>query len=152
MGVSTGLDFDMMALEKAVEDFDRRGGNVSGILPAAANILVEAVDYMFDTEGGAGNSGTWEPSARAEEQSGQTLQDTGNLAGSITGDYGGSGLASTAWFEAGTNVPYAVFHLPPDRSGHPSKGIMPVRDFFDVKMDDILDEVGDLFLAEVTGG
>jgi phage gpG-like protein len=144
-----GLEFDFDALNHVIEQFVQRGGNVSGVLPAAAAVLVEAVDYMFQTEGGSGNSGVWAPSQRAEEQSGQTLMDTGLLAGSITADWGSSGFLSEAWVEAGTNVPYAVYHLPPEKSGHASKGIMPVRDFLDIRMDDALDEIADLFLVEV---
>lgn len=136
---SVSVELDTKALQAIVDEFALNYESLSEIMPAAASVLVGAVDYEFHTEG----RGRWKKSKRAEEQGGKTLQDTGILAGSIQPAHG------DGWFGAYTETPYAVFHLPPEKSGVPSKGIMPVRDFLDIDMADAMEEVADLIVEHL---
>lgn len=124
-----------------LEPWIARGGNVRALMPSAAQVLVDAVDQEFYSEG----RGQWKASLRALIEGGKTLTDTGVLAGSIQPGY--TEDTATAY----TDVPYGVYHLPPEKSGHPSRGIMPVRDFLDIDIDAASDEIVDLFLREVIG-
>ncbi|HEX4334702.1 MAG TPA: hypothetical protein VH062_02245 [Polyangiaceae bacterium] len=135
------VGFDTSELDGVLDEWIARGGNVRALMPSAAQVLVDAVDYEFYSEG----RGQWKPSLRALLEGGKTLNDTGVLAGSIQPDYGED------WATAFTDVPYGVYHLPPEKSGHSSKGIMPVRDFLDIDIDGASDEIVDLFLREVIG-
>jgi phage gpG-like protein len=136
----TTTDFDTRALQKVVDEFAKKGGETERLMPTVASILVEAVDYQFDTEG----KGTWKKSARAILQGGKTLQDHGFLA-DIQPDHGKD------WGEAYSDLPYAGFHLPPEKSGHPvTTGKMPVRDYLAIDEQEALEEIGDLFTAFVT--
>lgn len=143
--MKTEVDFDASELEGAVEAYAKKVGDLDRLAPTVAEILREAVDYVFDTEG----DGSWKPSARAILQGGKTLQDTGNLAGTIEADATFVGNEIVAF--VGSDVPYAPYHLPPEKSGHPVvTGVMPVRDFLDIDADDVMDEIGDLFVGFVT--
>jgi phage gpG-like protein len=66
------------------------------------------------------------------------LQDTGNLAGSITPD--SDDESATAF----TNVPYARYHV----SRAPRKKI-PLRDFFDIDQESFTREVADMILRQL---
>ena len=135
------VGFDAKELEGVLDPWIARGGNLRALTPSIANILVEAVDNEFYTEG----RGSWKPSLRALLDGGKTLTDTDVLAGSIQPGYS----EDEAW--AFTDVPYGAYHLPPEKSGHPSKGIMPVRDFLDIDNEEVSDEIVDLFLREMVG-
>lgn len=135
--------FDVSELLKGIDEQRRRASNLEPFWKGAESILVEAVDYEFDSEG----RGKWKKSLRAELQGGKTLQDTGLGAGSIKATHGKD------FVEAGTNVWYMVFHLPPEKSGHPvTTGIMPVRDYLDVDEEEVFDELVDLLLAHLVPG
>ena len=110
-------------------------------MPSAAQVLVDAVDYEFYSEG----RGRWQASLRALLEGGKTLTDTGVLAGAVQPGY----TEDEAF--AYDDVPYGVYHLPPEKSGHPSTGKMPVRDWTDIDIDAASDEIVDLFLREVVG-
>ena len=51
------------------------------------------------------------------------LDDTGALKMGISSEVRSDGVY------VGADKEYGKFHLPPEKSGHPSKGIMPVRDW-----------------------
>ncbi|MCY4548123.1 MAG: phage virion morphogenesis protein [Defluviicoccus sp.] len=64
--------------------------------------MVAATIRRFETE--TGPDGPWTPSARAREEGGQTLTDSGRLRSSIAYNVTGDGM------EVGTNVVYAAIH------------------------------------------
>src|SRR5690349_14119192 len=128
---------DISSLEKAIAEYEKNGRDLEDFFKSAETVLIEAVDREFDTEG----RGHWKKSLRAELEGGKTLEKSGTLAGSIS--HGAS--HGKDFVEVGTNVPYAGFHLPPEKSGHPvTTGIMPVRDFLDFDQDEVLEELADL--------
>lgn len=135
------VGFDAKELEGALDPWIARGGNLRALMPRAAEIIMEAVDYEFYSEG----RGSWKPSLRALLEGGKTLNDTGVLAGTLKREYDESSA------NVYSDVPYAPYHLPPEKSGHPSKGIMPVRDFLEIDIDAASDEIADLFLREMVG-
>lgn len=170
------VTLDLSPIEHILADFVRRGGDVQQVFPAAAGILVNAIEDEFETEG----HGSWKASLRAILQGGKTLQDTGVLAGSITAEHGAD------WIEAGTNVPYGKYHVTGTQGrkedsmrfqavnkrgkfishnqAHKTKkvmiralnfskgsGALPIRNFLDIDMDAALDEISDLFLGHLVG-
>lgn len=143
--MKTELDFDASALTDVIAEYVKKGGELSRLGPSVGEILREAVDYQFDSEG----NGSWKASARAILQGGKTLQDTGNLAGTMETEVEFVGQELVAF--VGSNIPYAPFHLPPEKSGHAvSTGVMPVRDYFDIDEEEVMEEIGDLFGGFVT--
>ena len=141
------VDIDCAELISAIGEYKARGGDLRDITHSSEAILKAAIDDLFATEGTASPGGkAWKKSRRALNQSGMTLQDTGNLAGTIFTDSGED------WVSAGSNVPYGKFHLPPEKSGHAvTTGVMPVRDWLDVDEEDVLDQVEDLLLTHLAG-
>ena len=65
------------------------------------------------------------PSVKAKKPKGRGVLvdagDLGNISFEATADY----------VLIGSNQEYGKYHLPSDKSGHPSKNIMPVRDWLD---------------------
>jgi len=127
---------------KQVEAFEKRGGDLAPTMAIVAEMLVEAVNDEFETEG----QGGWDPFApstvagNSRRKGGKLLQDFGVLAGSIEPSSG------PRFAEASTGVEYAVHHL----FGAP-KGNLPRRDFFDVP-DAVFDEAIELILDVITSG
>lgn len=126
-------------LVKIVREMERRGNNLEDLTPAIAQLLVSAVEDVFETEG----FGAWPDLApatiRARRGTGaKMLQDTGNMAGSIRPRHG----ARVA--EAFTSVPYAKYHI----SKEP-RTIIPLRDFLDIKFDDVTDKAAQILIREV---
>lgn len=127
---------------------DIRQVDVSGALPLLQALSAEAKDmtevmdeigaalvtstrHRFETQPSpAGRA--WEPPARAQAQSGQTLVDTGRLRDSITH------APAARTVEVGTNVIYAGIHQfgGPIRRGGRQVGTMPERPFLGLDQDD----------------
>jgi phage gpG-like protein len=99
--------------------------------------LVEAIDDEIQSEG----QGTWDPFATStlirhpRRVGGTLLQDTGLLA-NIQADEG------TDWAEAYSPAPYAKWHV-----GGTSK--MPKRNFLDINLDDVLEQMAEVLVHEV---
>lgn len=135
----TVVDFKAEKLAQATRSLLARGGNLGDLTPHVSEILVTAIEAVFEAEGAVGGKPKWEPSERAKEQGGQTLQDSGNLAGSVQGEWD----ASSAF--AGSDVPYGKFHL-----GEPSADRkIPVRDWLAIDMHAVTDEVTEFILNEL---
>lgn len=133
-GVNVTIDFS--TLEELVKGYEDRGGKLKDKMPTVKNILVDAIEEEFETEG----RGRWKKSQRAEDEGGKTLQDSGNMVTSVGSDstYGDD------FALAGTDVPYAEYHV----SDEP-RTIIPLRDFLDIDMDQAMDEIESLFLDEL---
>lgn len=136
--MSAGVTFDASALRQVVREFEKRGGDVSKIMRHTSEILVSAVNDVFEAQGPG-----WPALApatitarRGGGAGARMLIDSGNLVGSIT----------RAWAaheaEAYTEVPYAGFHV----SG---TSRMPARDFMAVNWDEVMDEVHRLALLQL---
>jgi len=136
-------------LRKVVDETLSRGGNLQGVAEVVAEELVAAVEQNFQDERGF-EQGPWPKRAgrigqlverirtgTAEGQNRKLLQDTGNLAGSVTPAH--EGLEAQAF----TDVPYAIFHV----SEEP-RTVIPLRDFLDVDLEGIADTTSDLILGE----
>ncbi len=124
-------------LAKIVKEYERRGNNLEDITPAVAQLLVSAVDEVFQTEG----FGTWPDLApatiRARRGTGaKMLQDRGILAGSITP----RSNARTA--EAFTRVPYGIYHVTGTKA-------VPKRNFLKIKLKKVTDQAAQIMLREV---
>ena len=113
-----------------------------------SQMLVTAIEDEIESEG----RGRWEGFSPTtlklhhRRKGGKLLQDTGNLA-SIQSDEGDD------WAEAWSPAPYAIFHI----FGATQDNIylqhaphrLPQRDFLDVELDEVLEEVVNTFTEEV---
>lgn len=85
------------------DELERRGRQRGPLLDVIGRKLAESSRMRFEDQRAPGGQ-AWAPSARAREQAGQTLVDTGRLRDSITHRVAGDGV------EVGTNVIYAATH------------------------------------------
>lgn len=130
------VDVDVTELLRAIEDYERAGGDMQKTMRLVALSLVEAVDDEFETEG----RGQWPghaPATLARRAGGKLLQDSGVLAGSIGADWG------PRHAEANTNVAYAVHHV----FGAPAANI-PERNPFDVP-DKVFEDAAELIASAI---
>jgi len=125
------------ALELALQHFERRGKNLSGITPVIAEMLVAAVDDVFEAEGPGWQRHAASTIAKNGGRDYPLLQQRGNLRGSIHGEHGPD------WAMAATNVPYVIFHV----STAP-RTIIPERNPFKVR-ETVVDDVVDLVLSHL---
>lgn len=132
------VSVDASDLARVVRSFGDRGRQLDRLMPIVADILVSAVDDVYDAEGP-----DWEPLAEStlRQRRGSTakiLQDTGVMAGSTRPYYGSD------WAEARAGVGYAKYHVSGTKR-------MPARNPFDLGPfeRDVLDDVADLMLKEV---
>lgn len=135
----TVIDFSAERLARVTSEYLKGGGNLGDLTPNVAEILVAAIDDVFSAEGAVGGRPKWAPSQRALAQDGQTLQDTGNLAGSVQGEWD----EESAF--AGSDVPYGKYHLGEDSPGRK----VPVRDWLGIDLDSVTDEVTEFVLNEL---
>ena len=124
-------------LVKMVKEFERRGNNLEDITPAVAQVLVSAVDDVFQTQG----FGKWPDLApatiRARRGSGaKILQDKGVLAGSITP------RSSARVAEAFTRVPYGTYQVT-------GTSRMPERNFLKINLKKTTERIGQILIREV---
>lgn len=126
----------------AVLNLQTRARNLDRVLPVIADMLVSAVDDVYQAEGPG-----WDPfapatvRARGEMGAAKLLQDTGLMATSTIGETGAN------WAKAKTTIPYAKYHVT-------GNARLPKRNPFDLGPFEagVLDEVADLLLDEVVGG
>lgn len=130
----------MSALRDVLADLGDSANRLGDLTPTIAEMLVAAVQDVFDAEGPG-----WAPLApstlagrRGGGAGAKILQDTGVLVNSVSGDSGPD------FAEAGSAVPYGAFHVTGTRR-------MPARDWLAVDLDALSDEVAELILAEVAG-
>jgi phage gpG-like protein len=134
------VNVDASAISAEIGKLARRAKNLRGVMRNAALLLVEEVDDMFETSG----HGKWQDfsentkRARGAMSSAKLLLDTGAMAASIT-PYSDANSA-----EAFTNDPKAKFHV----SDKP-RTRLPKRDFFDIDLERVTDEVSKLLVVEI---
>jgi phage gpG-like protein len=144
------IAFDFSKLDEIVEEFRRRGGNTAEVMPVIAEDMVTEVIERFDLQSGF-EQGPWQElsdatlAARRASQDPQALKDTGNMWGSVT-PFSGDDLA-----EAYTNVPYSKYHTSHDPRIKKADGsdLLPMRDFMDIDWPKVIENAGELLLAEM---
>ncbi|MFH2098800.1 MAG: phage virion morphogenesis protein [Pseudomonadota bacterium] len=104
-GMSIQVSIDDRELRKRVNDFLRRGGDLSPAMEEAGEILLTSIDRNFEAKG---RPDRWKKSKRVEKEGGETLTDTGELRRSAT--RGGAASHGRDWAAVGTNVPYGRIH------------------------------------------
>lgn len=138
---SIGSGGPFAGLQRILHDFEERGGNVDDVGPVVAEDMVSRVLERFELQSGH-QQGPWEPLSpitlmmrRAEGKGAKMLQDTGILKGSVM-PWSEGGEA-----EAYTNDPKAKFHF-----SHEPRNKIPLRDAFDIAMDEVAQYAGELML------
>lgn len=119
------------------EEIADRAGRFADLTPTIGEILVERVLDKFEEEGPGWMS--LMPSTIAKRRTSESykiLQDRGVLVGSISKAYGPD------FAQADTNVPYAIFHVYGTIN-------MPRRDFLDIDLDAVQQEIAEMILHEV---
>lgn len=143
-GSAVKVEFDVRDLTAKIGRYQKRLKNIS--MAVVAEILQTAVDNLIQSEGVEGTQGRWKGFSpvtfkiHPEREGGSLLQATGQLANMqpSEGD----------WYAMVTSsAPYAGYHITGTR-----KPDMPSRDFFALKFDEVLDEIGDMILEEVERG
>ncbi len=100
MSGAVSITIDDSQLRSALQRLERAGINLTPAMRKIAGTLEQVVEANFEAEGRP----RWEPSARAKNENGATLQKSGRLASSITTDYDASSVV------IGSNVEYAAIH------------------------------------------
>lgn len=142
--MADGARIDYTELGSVVRLYEQRGKRtIAELQPAFAEALVAEVQEVFETEG----YGTWDPfwwqrdgkpkpQGRRWGGDPKLLQDTGNLAGSITPDWDDTTV------EAYTNVRYAKFHV--NGTKH-----MPARNFLAIDVAKYEQDVADMIMLHI---
>lgn len=94
---------DLRRITWRLDRLAKTTGRLKPVLEEVGSALETSVSLRFERERGPGG-GAWKQSARAKVDGGQTLNDTGRLAQSITSRASDSDVA------VGTNVIYAAIH------------------------------------------
>lgn len=133
------IKVDSGDLGRAIHAMSNRVKNIP--MDLLGQMLVNAVDEMFETEGAAGTAGQWKPlrestiARNPRRAGGQILQATGAMANiqvKEVSEYSVTVESPTA---------YAAWHLSGTKD-------MVARDFFALQFDKVLGEMGDLVLQE----
>lgn len=133
------VDFNMEQLTRTLRRFQTKTTNQP--MDLLGQLVVNAVDEMFETEGEAGTDGGWDPLKdstimRSPRRSGGSiLQDTGAMAAVQVTEV--SGFSVTV----GSAAAYSRFHLEGTKT-------MVKRDFFALNFPKLLDAMADLALQE----
>jgi phage gpG-like protein len=134
------VGFEALDIADSTAELLRSGGNLQSMTPVVGEILLEALERVFAEEGAVGGRSAWEPSKRALDVGGMTLQDTANLVGSLQSEHDETSAA------AGSDVPYGIYHLPGGEDGDRK---IPERDWLAIDVEATTDEVVDFVLNEV---
>lgn len=95
------ITIDDKEVQSLLNSLSRKVTDMSPLMRQIANIMHnDAVEKNFEQEGRP----KWKPSKRAQKQGGKTLQDTGQLAASISQQYTSNSAV------VGTNKKYAAIH------------------------------------------
>jgi len=94
------ITIDDRKVQTLLKDLQGRLKDMSPVMKKVAGIMHDAVEENFEKEGRP----KWKPSIRALKQGGKTLQDTGQLASSISSRYDRNSA------QVGTNKAYAAVH------------------------------------------
>lgn len=136
------VDIDTRELRQALRRYEDKTRNLP--MDLVGQMLVNAADEMFETEGAAGSKGAWTPLAETtlkrhpRRRGGMILQDTGATAQVQVDEV--SQFSVTIISPTG----YSGFHIDGTR-------YMPERDFYAFRFDKVLDDIGDEVLEEYGG-
>lgn len=140
MAVGTAIDADFTELAGVIATFEKKGKQLSRMMPVVAEALKSAVDDVYEAEGPG-----WAPLAestvaRRRGTSSKILQDTGVMASSTMTRYGG------AYAEAWAHVGYAKWHATGSKDG-----TLPQRNPFNLGPfeADLLADVAELLVQEM---
>lgn len=127
------------ALNQALLMIEARGASFDRMLPTVADLLVAAVDDVFNAEGPGWQELSEETLARRRKQGrdARILQDTGEAARSIGPNWGEN------WAEAVAGVDYLIYHN--GEFGLPRRWPFDLGPF----EEGILDDVADLLTRNV---
>jgi phage gpG-like protein len=133
------INIDSLDVLKAIGDLEARGKALTGLTPVIAQMLEAAVADVFDAEGPGCKDLAESTQKGRRGTSYKILQNTGNMAGSVTGAHGSD------WAEAFDGSGYGNFHVTGTK-------FMPVRDPFNLGpfLKDVLDDTADLLLEAVS--
>lgn len=133
------VKFDVTQLTRAVRRYEQRTKNLP--MDLMGQLLINATEEMFETEGAAGEQGAWRPLQEStlkrnpRRAGGRILQATGataNIQVKEVSEY-------SVTIESPTD--YAAWHLD-------GTDVMPARDFFAFRFGKVLEAMGDLALQE----
>ncbi len=133
------VEFDVSELQRALRRYQTRNRNLP--MDAFANLLINEVEDVFETKGGSGTAGSWEPfrpstlERHPRRVGGMILQDTGATANIQVM------RVEPQAVEIGSPTVQAPFFLSGTRN-------MVKRDFFALNFPKVLAELGDLVLQE----
>lgn len=138
------VEIDVSELDRMLIGVRARIENADGA--AVAEILIEGIDRVLQSEGSWGSGESWDPlspaylKARPERRGGQMLQDTELLMGIQP-------RVGSGWAEGWSPAEYAVYHASPE-----PRSVMPLRDFLAVDEDWLAEEVGNMLLDDAERG
>lgn len=133
------IKVDTSSLGKALRRYEDRTKQPP--MPALANLLINEVDEVFQTQGAAGTDGEWDSlkdstlKRNPRRVGGQILQATGATAAIQVQEL----TAFSVVVESPTS--YAGYHVTGTK-------FMKKRDFFAIKFSHVLDEMADMALQE----
>lgn len=134
------FEFDVSDLSREVQKATRRLKNLP--MDYLGQILIGHVDDMFQSEGAAGTAGAWEPLKQStierhpRRAGGMILQDTGATANIQVTE------SSNFSVTVASPTVQAQHHLDGTDS-------MVARDFFALRFNDVLDDMGRAVLEEL---
>lgn len=130
-------------VEPLVQQLERMGANAYTLpMDAFAQLVLNDIEEMFETQGAAGTDGEWDPLTAATLKrhprriGGMLLQDTGATANMQIRDVHEMG------FTYFSPTSYSKFHI--TGTEH-----MVKRDFFALNFSDLFDRMGELALEEI---
>ena len=121
------ITVDDKQVQTLLTDLSRKVADMSPLMRQIAGIMHSAVEENFKQEGRP----RWKPSKRVLKQGGQTLQDTGSLAASISSAYTENSAV------VGTNKEYAAIHQFGGKAGRGRKVTIPARPFLKLTDEDL---------------
>jgi phage virion morphogenesis protein len=121
------ITIDDREVKKMLRDLASRVKDRRPLMREIAEIMHDAVMENFEQEGRP----KWKPSKRAQKQGGQTLQDTGSLAASISSRHDNNSA------QVGTNKKYAAIHQFGGKAGRGTKVTIPARPFLKLTDSDL---------------
>lgn len=111
------------------------------MMHSVAAELLSMTEDNFESE--SFGSKLWQKSRRAAADNGKTLQDSGQLAASITAQ-SGKGFACV-----GSNKPYAAVHHLGGRAGRGKTLVLPARPYLPIDGEGKLQQDGEKRLSEI---
>lgn len=123
------IDIDDREVQKALSSLAARVKDRRPLMRKIAGIMKDAVEENFEQEGRP----RWKPSKRAMKQGGKTLQDTGQMAASVSEEYDNDSA------RVGTNKKYAAIQHFGGKAGRGKKVTIPARPFLKLTDGDLED-------------